>query len=320
MTLRSRFTALLILLSLAGAVRAQTTQPTTRPGRTIRLLTVGNSFAGNSTRHLRELAAAAGDELILGSANPGGCSLERHWKAVAAYEANPADPAGLLYRDKDGVKVSLYDLLTRQPWDYVTIQQYSMLSDNPATYFPYASNLREYIKRNAPTATILIHQTWAYRQDNPKFASGGSPKSMHEAVRSAYHAMATQLHLALIPVGDAMFAAMTKAPFKPDPSFDPKTAVYPTVPREQNTVHATWHWIKNGKTGKEELIRDSQHANNRGCYLGSCVFYEVLFNKSVVGNSYVPKDISPEDARMLQQIAHETVLASRAAVTTQPSR
>ena len=318
MNIRTRV-ILLLVLSLAASVGAQTTQPTTKPDKTIRLLTVGNSFAGNSTKFLRDLARAAGDEVILGSANPGGCSLEKHWKAVEAYEANPADPAGQLYVVSKTEKTSLHALLVKEPWDYVTIQQYSMLSDDPKTYFPYADNLKSYIHKHAPSATIVMHQTWAYRQDNSRFTKGGSPTTMHAAARAAYHAAAEKLKLSLIPVGDAMFAVMSdpKSPFIPDPTFNPKTAVYPALPKDQNTVHVSWRWVKNAKTGVQELIADRQHANTRGCYLGSCVFYEFLFGKSVIGNSFIPAGMSPEDAAMLQRVAHETVVASRTAATTQ---
>jgi hypothetical protein len=323
-----RTVATLLILLLGSAACAQTTQPTTqpttRPGTTVRLLTVGNSFAGNATKYLRDLAAADGNQVILGMANPGGCTLERHWKAVAAYEADPKDAAGQLYvtGPKDNQKrFALYDILVRDKWDYVTIQQASILSDKPDTYFPYAANLNEYITKNAPTATVLIHQTWAYRQDHSRYAKGETPKDMHDAARAAYHAMAAKLDLRLVPVGDAMFTAMTlpDAPFTPDPAFDPATAVHPALPKDRNTLHVGWKWEKDAE-GVYHLKRDGTHANARGCYLGSAVFYEFLFGKSVVGNTFVPKELTPEDARLLQQIAHDTVKAARAGVpTTQPT-
>jgi hypothetical protein len=308
----------LLLLAVAQVASAQTSQPTTQPGKVVRLLTVGNSFAGNSTRYLSGIASAAGDTLVLGMANPGGCSLERHWKAAAAHDADPADPAGLLYvtGPKDNpVKTSLKQMLTSQPWDVVTIQQASPLSDDAATYAPYAQNLHDYIRRHAPGAKVLIHQTWAYRHDHSKFAKGGNPKEMHDKVRTNYHALAEQLKLDLIPVGDAMYTAMTDPAFMhvPDPDFDPATAVPPQLPNDRGGVHTGYRWQKNRKSGKDELVRDGYHANARGCYLGSAVFFEVLFGKSVVGNSYLPKELNADDVARLQQIAHETVEKNRAA-------
>jgi hypothetical protein len=222
---------------------------------------------------------------------------------------------------KDNPKrMSLHDLLIKEPWDYVTIQQASFLSDKPETYFPFAVNLQQYITKKVPAATILIHQTWAYRDDHQRYSKGGSPQTMHEAVRTAYHALADKLQLRLVPVGDAMFAAMTRSPFTPDPMFARDHAVYPEMPVERNSLHVGWKWEKNTVTGEYQLKPDGTHANVRGCYLGSAVFYEFLFGKSVVGNSFVPKELTAEDAKLLQQIAHETVAAARAATpTTQPS-
>ena len=51
------------------------------------------------------------------------------------------------------------------------------------------------------------------------------------------------------------------------------------------------------KDGKTTLGKDGHHANLAGEYLGACVWYEVLFGESVVGNKYVPPGLDP--ARVL---------------------
>jgi hypothetical protein len=55
-------------------------------------------------------------------------------------------------------------------WDYVTIQQASIKSHDFSTYQPHAGFLRDLITKHAPQAKLLIHQTWAYRVDDPRFA------------------------------------------------------------------------------------------------------------------------------------------------------
>jgi hypothetical protein len=52
---------------------------------------------------------------------------------------------------------------------------------------------------------------------------------------------------------------------------------------------------------------DGHHANLAGEYLGACVWYEVLFNESSVGNKFIPKGLEPEYARFLQETAHKAV-------------
>jgi hypothetical protein len=57
---------------------------------------------------------------------------------------------------------------------------------------------------------------------------------------------------------------------------------------------------------------DGHHAGVAGEYLGACVFYEVLFKESCVGNTFVPKDLKPDEAEYLQKAAHRAVAAAEA--------
>ena len=70
-------------------------------------------------------------------------------------------------------------------------------------------------------------------------------------------------------------------------------------------------WLKDLKDGKETLGMDGHHANAAGEYLGACVWYEVLFKESAVGNPFVPKELKPEDAEYLQGVAHRAVEAAK---------
>ncbi|MBQ9803655.1 MAG: hypothetical protein IJW35_02295, partial [Lentisphaeria bacterium] len=55
-----------------------------------KIMTIGNSFASSLRRDFPELVAAQGDKLVIGYANHGGCSIQRHWKYVCEEEADPA--------------------------------------------------------------------------------------------------------------------------------------------------------------------------------------------------------------------------------------
>ena len=46
---------------------------------------------------------------------------------------------------------------------------------------------------------------------------------------------------------------------------------------------------------------DGHHADVAGQYLGGCVFYEVLFGASVVGNAFIPPGLDAAEARYLQE-------------------
>lgn len=286
--------------------------PSFGESRTVRILTVGNSFAFNATNDLVALAESAGHHVVLGSANFTGCSLERHWQAVLAAEAG--DPAGTIYppREPFGPGRSLRDFLESDRWDVVTLQQASRLSDDAATYQPFAGLLRDFIKLHAPQAEVVLHQTWAYRCDDAKFSKGSSPAEMHRAVRLACHNAASRLGLRLIPVGEAFHLASLRPEwtYVPDPSFDPSSIRFPQAPAQPRSLHMGWSWIKKAD-GTWSFWRDSTHANAFGKYLGSCVFFGFLFDQNPVGNTFIPAEITPAQALVLQEIAQESLEESR---------
>ncbi len=270
----------------------------------VKLLTIGNSFAANSTRYLSKIAAAAGCKLLIKTANPGGCSLERHWQYVVAHEADPNDPKGKPYN-----RHSLKQVLKSDDWDVVTIQQLSSKSDNIDTYRPYAKNLYDYIRTYAPNAEIMIHQTWVYRADDTgKYRGEYDQAAMHASVRENYHTIAAELGVRIIPVGEA-FANARKHPdwnFEFDPDFDYKNPNPPALPNEKQSLCQGFKW-KNDSTP----FTDTHHAGPLGQYLGGAVFFEMLFNESVIGNSFRLPDESEEEILFLQQIAHDTVADKR---------
>jgi hypothetical protein len=291
------------ILALPSVTRAE--------GKTVRILTIGNSFSRNATNHLDDLAKAGGHTLIHRPIVVGGASLELHATRAQKHEDDPADKAGLYTNGR-----SLKDELLAEKWDYVTIQQASIKSHDPATYQPFAKWLADEIAQHAPTAKLLFHQTWAYRVDDPRFTkpSGkpGEPRTQEEMYRgltNAYRSFAADLGAGLLPVGDAFFLADTDATwgFKPDKTFDPRLAKAPSLPHQTHSLHVGWRWVKPKEGGEPKLTMDGHHANSAGEYLGACVWYEVLFGESAVGNPYVPAGIAPDYARFLQETAHRAV-------------
>ena len=249
----------------------------------VKLLTIGNSFADNSTHFLPQLAAAGGKTLVLFKANLGGHSLQQHAGYLQAFEADPKDPKGSPYQTKidpaTGQKhgQSLRDALASAPWDFVTIQQASPLSPLPATYQPYAGILVAYIHRYAPQAKILIHETWAYPDDCPRYQDPKlpylkNPQVMYQNVRASYAKLAADTGLVILPVGDAFNTVLAG----PDPL----------------RLHR-----------KADI-----HANANGEYLGAAVFYEMIYGERVIASSYLPPGVSAADAARLRDTAHATVV------------
>lgn len=282
---RSVFT--LAACTLLGVSAAETTP------KHVKLLAIGNSFSGNTTRYLPQIVEAAGDKLTFKHIMIGGCPLEKHWKNAEAFQHGATNK-----------EAQAWSALTTLPWDFITIQQYSMYSFKPETYQPYASKLYAYLRQQRPKSEILVHETWAYRADDPLFKDGFTQQDMYWQVRSAYEKVAADLGCRILPVGDAFENARRDSTWGgtfPDPKFDRKNAKPPALPDQARSLNKGFSWA--GKT----LKYDGHHANTAGEYLGGAVWYEFMFGHSIVGNSFVPPGMTKEDVAILQRIAHATV-------------
>lgn len=269
----------------------------------VRLLTIGNSFSADAMTYLEELAEAGKQKLVLRQVVLGGASLSRHLDMAKAHEKNPAEG---LY----GNKRSLKEQLLMDKWDIITIQQRSIDSHDVATYRPAAAELVAYVRKYAPQTEIVLHETWAYRADDPRFSAkpkAGEPRTqraMYDGLKSAYETIGRELNLRLVPVGDAFIAADENPKWGYKPAAKPKIE-YPTPPDQPHSLHVGWKWTKSG--AKNVLAMDGHHASMAGRYLAGCVFYEFLFGASPIGLSYVPPKLDAEYARFLQETAHRAV-------------
>lgn len=276
--------------------------------RTVRLLTIGNSFSRNAMNYFDELALCGGQTLVVQQATIGGSSMQQHLDKARLHEQDATDPKGLY-----DSKRSLKDYLTAEAWDFITIQQRSLASHDVATYRPSAEQLAAYVKRYAPHAELLLHQTWAYRVDDPRFhladPKPGEPRTqreMYEGLTKAYDAIATELGAGIVPVGDAFFAADTDVTwgYRSAGVVDLKSFAYPKLPPQTHSLHVGWRW---STKGKQMLGMDGHHADTAGEYLAGCVFYEALFGEPVIDNPYVPPQLDADYAEFLRATAHAAV-------------
>ncbi len=272
---------------------------------TLRLFLIGNSFSQNASRYLPQLAKEGNHPLVIGRAEIGGCPLKKHWELAELSETNPDDPKGKPYNGK-----SLRQLLSQGKWDVVTLQQYSLHSGDVSTYRPYAEKLYKYIKSIQPGATVVIHQTWAYRVDSKDFTQTTEGKfatnseEMYKMSKAAYHIIAKELGIKIMPVGDAFQKVSTdkKWKFVTDTKFDDSNPVYPNLPVQTNSLHVGYFWNKDKK-----LAFDSHHANTAGCFLGSLVWYTFLFQDSPEKLTFVPQEVPADFAVYLKKVANSVV-------------
>ena len=196
----------------------------------------------------------------------------------------------------------------------MTIQQASRNSWRPETYQPFADNLIAAVRKLAPTAEIVIQQTWSYNSAMPRL-NPGDPKSwkidqtaMYEKLAAAYLQLAKKHQLRVIPVGDAV-QIFRKAMGDKLVACEPKDISgmqKPDLPKT-NDVAGNFSWKKDKKTGKEKLSCDYSHLNHRGRYLQALVWYAELYGKDPVKSTFVPKDISAEEVALFKKCASEAV-------------
>jgi len=286
--------------------------------KTIRLLTIGNSFANNALTYLQDLAASTGEvRFEIGRANLGGCSLQKHWNLAQYTRRNPDYGTYRLGASEDGTRqeVSLQKALAAAPWDCVTLQQVSWDSWRRDTFQPFLRHLHELIRERAPQATVFLHQTWAYRSDSPFFPQNGLTQEItFERIREAYAHYAGELRCPVLPSGQAV-QEFRQAPGHgfswPDPEFEYRDAQAPALPRQENSLAVGWRWaINSSRNGIPELRLDANHLNATGCYLVGCVWYECLTGLDARSVTFRPEEADEEDASFLRATAHK-VCASR---------
>ena len=293
----------------------------------LKILTIGNSFTDSLAVFWEKVVESAGCTLHFERANHGGCELHRHWTYIMNEESDN------VYRMYQNYQYRMCELLAKEPWDVVTIQQASHFSWRYETYLPFAENIYDYIRQYAPQAEIIIQQTWAYRADDrrlwdewkyddalvekvsvigielPGEAVKVSQKEMHNKLTEAYINLAKKLNLRIIPTGDAVALSRTNEPV-PFKNYAPElmsTLRWPDLPPQAGDVVGNIWWRKNAESGEMELARDTIHLNKRGEYLQACVWFAFLYERPVSEISYVPEMISASDARFLRKIAQNAV-------------
>lgn len=157
-----------------------------------------------------------------------------------------------------------------EDWDVVTIQQVSNRSFNQDSYYPYIYKVAEFVRKRAPRAKLLIHQTWAY-EDNSEYIMNafGDPSmaKMFSEIKVAYERAAREIGAdGIIPSGELM--------------------------------------MKLVESGIKNVHRDTFHADlGVGRYALGLLWYHVLTGKSVLDNGFSDFDepVSPEDVAIVKK-------------------
>ena len=163
-------------------------------------------------------------------------------------------------------------------WDYVVLQAQSQEpSFSPAQVaaqtLPYAIKLDSMIKQYNPCAITVYYETWGRKNGDASNCAFYPPvctyTGMQNRLKASYKLFADSAHAILAPAGEAFRACVST-----------NTSI--------NLYQA-----------------DESHPSLEGSFLTAAVFYETLFRKSVLSNTYNP-GVSSSTATLLQSLAHQT--------------
>lgn len=151
-------------------------------GKTLKILSVGNSFARNATKVLYQIAKAEGvEEVVLGNLHIGGCPISKHY---ALSQSGAAEYS--YYKNTTGTwekteNVNMLHGLLDEDWDYITITSTPGQEGNPKFYEGCLDGLIAFLRANKtnPDAPIGYHMTWAFPDGSPS-----SAMSLHNNSRS----------------------------------------------------------------------------------------------------------------------------------------
>ena len=282
----NRLFILLLLLnfgwSYGATVNDSSDKPTSKSNgdKIVKILAIGNSFSQDAIeQYLFELANADNIKVIIGNLYIGGASLDLHWNNAKedkpAYQYRKIDVKGIKTNTPE---TSIADALSDEDWDYISFQQVSSSSGIYDTYVTPLPLLFDYVKTRATNTDVkyILHQTWAYAQnsDHKLFVNYNNDQmTMYKAIV------------------DAVWRAKELAPI--------------------DMVVPAGTAIQNGRTSVlgDNFCKDGYHLEvNFGRYTAACTWFETIFKKSVIGNTYKPDTVSDYEAEIAQYAAHYAVM------------
>jgi len=168
-------------------------------------------------------------------------------------------------------------------WDYVVLQaqsqepSFSPSQVNSQT-LPYAIKLDSLIKQAEACATTLFFETWGRKNGDAMNCQFYPPvctyTGMQNRLRDSYLLFTDTTKGIMAPVGEAFRSSIAQQP------------------------------------ALDLYSPDESHPSMEGSYLAAAVFYETIFHKSVISNTYNPGIASSTVIPFLQQVAHAIVTDS----------
>ena len=266
----------------------------------LNILLLGNSYSYYWPDELWGMMDAAGYENVtICNIYYSGCTFEKHWTWHVANISNYR----FITNDAAGRRsVEQWDLdrcLDYKNWDLISLQQSNGYMYNGgevaqlASMEPYLGNLTDLLKSRFPQATYYWLQSWAhdvgYGVDNIPHQ-----QQITEAFGNVARKICDQYGFINVPCGDA-WGLIRQDPLILEGGKSLTTR------------------IKGDDPMYDDLTHDGDHGG--GQYLNACVWFEVLTQKSCIGNTFRPDyklddveyPLGEEKIALLQNAAHTAV-------------
>ncbi len=133
----------------------------------IKILSIGNSFSLNALKYTYQiLNSYVINEIVIGNLCIGGCTIETHYNNIINNSPNYNYLENKTGEFVENPNSTVYDVLIKEDWDFITLQQVSGLSGIKETYDEKINFILDYLKQNVKNKNVKFawHMTWAYEQ------------------------------------------------------------------------------------------------------------------------------------------------------------
>ncbi|MCM1037673.1 MAG: DUF4886 domain-containing protein, partial [Bacteroides sp.] len=253
---------------------------------TKRILVVGNSFSFDaSLQELLPIVQSAGDDIVLGFPYKGGTTLELHWKYITEEQQiyNYYKISGGKLTSTGGSSRCFDEaIIASEPWDVVVIQTDHNYSGAYDHYFPYLTDLKNYITGHLTNkdAKFYLYMTWAYQDGSPKMA---------ELVKKGLYTDQADQYAKILDCA--------------------RRAAVQSGIGEENVIPGGTA-VQNGRTSYigDGYNRDGYHMDlGHGRYTVALTWYEKIYGKSALDITYHPAAVSDFCAQMCRTAAHSAI-------------
>ena len=164
-----------------------------------KILVLANSFGEDCTAYMESITP----RLFVRNLYVPACSLEQHSEFIEKRaEVYQYQKDAVMIGDKP---VSANTAFEFEKWDYIVLQQASFLAGKYDSYYPYLTEIIQYIKGVCPQAKLIFYETWSYEKGSPHekfYLYGNDSSEMMRQIRRTCERVSGENGMPLIRTGE----------------------------------------------------------------------------------------------------------------------